>query len=247
MKCNGKNAALVTGGARRIGAAIAVELAKSGYDIALHYNTSVKEARETQKLIKSYGRDCSLFGGDLKNSTFTNELVTAAYSAFPHLNVLINCASVFKRAGIADTTSDLFDELTAVNLKAPFILTKEFARLCGRGNIINILDTKVSQVQNVYSAYIISRAGLLDITRLSAAEFAPQIRCNAICPGLVLQAESEDSDYIKRLESRNLLGRTGSAVNITSTVKFLLDNDFITGEVIYVDGGEKIKQGSGIR
>jgi len=241
MENTKKKAALITGGAKRIGAEIAVSLAAEGYDIAIHYNTSESDAIETQKEIKSLGRECAIFKGDLKDVHFANELVMVAFSTFPHLNVLINSASVFKRAEIKDTNLHDFDEIMSVNFKSPFFMIKEFAKFCKKGSIINILDTKISRHQNAYSAYIISRLALMELTRLAAVEYAPKIRSNGICPGLILPGSSEDEEYIKRLESKIPLGKKGKPGNISQTVKFLLNNDFITGEVIHVDGGENLK------
>jgi len=236
-----KKAALITGGAKRIGAEIAVSLAEEGYDIAIHYNSSEREAIKIQKTIKSLGRDCAIFKGDLKDIHFVNELIKVASSVYPYLNVLINSASVFKRAEIKDTTQHDLDEMMSVNFRAPFFMIKEFAKFCKEGNIINILDTKTAKHQNTYSAYIISRMALLELTRLAAVEFAPAIRSNGICPGLILPGGNEDGEYIKRLESKIPAGKKGGTENITQTVKFLLANDFITGEIIYVDGGENLK------
>ncbi|NOR45817.1 MAG: SDR family oxidoreductase, partial [Candidatus Delongbacteria bacterium] len=150
-------------------------------------------------------------------------------------------ASIFKRASISDTEFELFEELIDVNLKAPFFLIKEFASVCGAGNIINILDTKITTNQNVYAAYILTRKALSELTKIAAVEFAPKIRINGICPGLILPAANESDEYIERLIQKNLLKRKGSPENISSTVKFLLKNDFITGEIIKVDGGENLK------
>ena len=236
-----KKAALITGGARRIGAEIAMGLAAEGYDIAIHYNSSENEAIETQKKVKSSGRECAIFKGDLRDIHFVNELVMVAFSTYPHLNVLVNSASVFRRAEIKDTAVRDFDELMSVNFRAPFFLIKEFARLCSGGNIVNILDTKTARHQNTYTAYSISRTALLELTRFAAVEFAPKIRSNGICPGFILPGAGENEAYTKRLESKIPLGKKGKPGNIVETVKFLLKNDFITGEIIYVDGGENIK------
>ncbi|MDA3884399.1 MAG: SDR family oxidoreductase [Candidatus Delongbacteria bacterium] len=233
-------AALITGAAKRIGAEIAIELAKSGYDIALHYNSSEDEALRTQEEILKIGVQCRLFKGDLEDKVYLSELIKAVYSSFPDLNVLVNNASIFERASIPDTDFELFEKLIDVNLKAPYFLIKEFAKVCGSGNIINILDTKITKNQNVYAAYILSRKALSDLTKIAAVEFAPRIRVNGICPGLILPAENESEEYVERLIQKNLVKRKGSPENITSTVKFLLENDFITGEIIKVDGGENL-------
>ncbi|HXK49885.1 MAG TPA: SDR family oxidoreductase, partial [Clostridiales bacterium] len=163
------------------------------------------------------------------------------FDSFPHLSVLINYASLFIRGPIRDTGLKMFDELISVNYKAPFFMIKEFSKFCTGGNIINILDTKVSVSQNVYAAYIISRTALKELTSMAAVEFAPAIRVNGICPGIVMPAENETPEYVERLESRNLLGRSGTPEDIVSTAMFLLKNGFITGQIIFVDGGENIK------
>ncbi|MCK5759896.1 MAG: SDR family oxidoreductase [Candidatus Delongbacteria bacterium] len=235
-----RKAVLITGAAKRIGAEIAIELARSGYDIALHYNFSEEEALEAQSMIRKIGVDCRLFKGDLKDKVYLSELIKAVYSSFPNLSVLINNASIFKRASILDTKFELFEELVDVNLKAPYFLIKEFASVCESGNIINILDTKITKNQNVYAAYILTKKALSELTKIAAVEFAPRIRVNGICPGLILPAINESEEYIERLEKKILLQRRGDPKNISSTVKFLLENDFITGEIIQVDGGESL-------
>ncbi|MCK4980826.1 MAG: SDR family oxidoreductase [Candidatus Delongbacteria bacterium] len=235
-----RKAVLITGAAKRIGAEIAIELAKSGYDIALHYNLSEKDALQTQRTIRKTGVECRLFKGDLKDKVYLSELIKAAYSSFPNLSVLINNASIFKRASISNTKFELFEELIDVNLKAPYFLIKEFASVCGSGNIINILDTKITTNQNVYAAYILTKKALAELTKIAAVEFAPRIRVNGICPGLILPATDESDEYVERLEKKILLQRKGSPKNISSTVKFLLENDFMTGEIIKVDGGESL-------
>ncbi len=236
-----KKAALITGGAKRIGAYLAIGLAAEGYDIALHYNTSETEAIETSGKIRLLGRECAMFKGDLRDINFIQELLRAAFDSFPHLSVLINSASLFKRGPIKGTDLKMFDELISVNYRAPFFMIKGFAKFCTGGNIINILDTKVSVYQNVYAAYIISRTALKELTSMAAVEFAPDIRVNGICPGIVLPAEDETQEYVRRLEDRNLLGRSGSPEDIVSSAMFLLKNNFITGQTIFVDGGENIK------
>ncbi|MBN2857287.1 MAG: SDR family oxidoreductase [Candidatus Delongbacteria bacterium] len=243
MNHTSKRAALVTGSGTRLGAKIALELARDGCDIALHYFSSEDEAFETQRKIKKTGRECALFKGDLTDINFVYELVKVAFSTFPHMNILINSASLFKRLEIRDTTPEIFDQLMSLNVRAPFFLIKEFAKFCRSGNIINILDTKTAMYQNAYSAYIISKRALADLTKLAAVEFAPHIRSNGICPGIIIPAEDESSEYVEKLKARNLLGAKGEPSNITRTVKFILENGHITGEIINIDGGENIDKG----
>ena len=239
-----KKAALITGGAARLGAAISLSLARSGYDIALHYNTSEDQAFETQRKIRKQGVECSVFKGDLKDLLFVNELIRASFSSFPHLNVLINSASLFNRIDIRSANPDEFDEIMAVNFKAPFFLIKEFARFCnGTGSIINMLDTKCKYYQKEYSIYSLSRKSLQELTIMAAAEYAPQIRCNGIAPGLVLPQSNYEDGYKEKLEKRSLLPGRGSTEEITKAVNYLLQSGFVTGEILCVDGGENIDRG----
>ncbi len=236
-----KKAALITGGGKRIGSSLAQKLASEGYDIALHYFRSEYGAIETSGKIRSLGRECAMYKGDLRDLNFIQELIRAAFDSFPHLSVLINSASVFRRGSIGETDIKTFDELISVNYRAPFFLIREFAAFCSKGDIINILDTKVALYQNVYAAYIISRTALKELTSMAAVEFAPGIRVNAVCPGIVLPGENESAEYIERLKERNLLKKTGGPEDINSAVMFLLNSGFITGQTIFVDGGENIK------
>ncbi len=239
-----KKAALVTGGAARLGAAISLSLARTGHDIALHYNHSEEDAFETQRKIRKFGVECSVFKGDLSDMIFVNELIRASFSSFPHLNVLINSASVFKRVDIRSVKPYEFDEIMAVNFKAPFFLIKEFARFCnGTGSIINMLDTKCKYYQKEYSIYSLSRKLLQELTIMAATEYAPQIRCNGIAPGLVLPQSNYEDDYKEKLENRSLLPGRGSKEEITRAVNYLLQSSFVTGEIICVDGGESIDRG----
>ena len=238
-----KRAALITGSGTRLGAKIALELAKDGSDIALHYYSSEEGAFETQRKIRKLGRECSVFKGDLRDINFVHELVKVAFSTFPHLNILVNSASLFKRLEIRETTPEEYDRLMSLNIRAPLFLIKEFAKFCRSGNIINILDAKTAMYQNTYSAYIISKRALADLTKLAAVEFAPDIRSNGICPGIIMPAEGENAEYVEKLKARNLLGEKGDYLKITRTIRFLLENDFVTGEIINVDGGENIDKG----
>ena len=235
-----RRAALVTGGARRIGAAIARALARNGYDIALHYLTSEEEAQRTAGEIEAMGRGCRLFRCDLNDHEETAALLPSVREHFADLNVLVNNASVFERGSLTETGPALFERHFNINLRAPFFLTQAFAETCGRGQIVNILDTRVSRSDPHHAAYTLSKKALLELTRMAALELGPAIRVNAVSPGMILSPAGGVVDDLERRSARLPLQRIGDTDNLVAAVRFLLENPFVTGECIYVDGGEHL-------
>ena len=235
-----KGAALVTGGARRIGAAIALALARDGYDIALHYRTSTESAARTEREIQGLGRECRLFRCDLNDPEETAALIPSVREHFSHLDVLINNASVFERGTLRETSRDLFERHFNINFKAPFFLTQAFAEGCAHGQIINILDTRVSRSDPHHAAYTLSKKALLDLTQMAAREMGPAIRVNSVSPGMILPPPGGVVDDLERRSAALPLKRIGDTANLVAAVRFLLDNPFVTGECIYVDGGEHL-------
>lgn len=235
-----RGAALVTGGARRIGAALALALAREGYDVALHYLGSEEDAERTAREVEGIGRRCGLFRCDLRDPGETAALTPRVREDFPHLNVLVNNASVFERAGIRDTDFDLFERHFHVNFRAPFFLTQAFAEGCASGQIVNVLDTRVRKSEPQHAAYTLSKKALLDLTRMAARELGPAIRVNGVCPGMILAPAGGVADELERRSAALPLQRTGNTANLIAALLFLLDNPFVTGECIYVDGGEHL-------
>lgn len=233
--------ALITGAAKRIGREIAISLAREGYNIALHYRNSFEEADKTLQEIKDIGVDCKIYQADLTVKEELLSLISTVFADYKDLNVLVNCASLFQRSPMQETSYDLFSEMQNINFKAPFFLSRDFSNICRRGNIINILDTNISTSQYVYSAYLLGKKALAEFTRMAAKELAPFFRVNGICPGLILPSEKENEEYIKSLSRKIPLGNIGKPEHISHTVDFLLNNNFITGQIIFVDGGENLK------
>jgi len=231
-------AALVTGGAIRVGKGIALALAKQGYDIALHYHSSVNAAKETQQQIQQMGVQCELFQADLSNAEEIEPLFQQIIQNFPHLNVLINSASTYQQALIQNTTIDSFDEQIAMNLKAPFFLIKNYAHYCKKGNIINIIDNKMGFNQFQYAAYLLAKKALAELTKMAAMEFAPHIRVNGVAPGTVLPIASRTEDYNNWRKQGIPLQRFAEIPEITQAILSLITNDYITGHILVVDGGE---------
>src|SRR3989338_8191361 len=179
-----RDAVLITGAAKRIGKSIALLLAVLGFDVAVYYNRSKKEALQTAGEIESYGVRCELFSCDLSSEKNVRPLVSAVLKKFPNLSLLINSASIFEKSSLTDSRA--FDRHFRVNFKTPYILSSEFAKICKQGQIINILDTHITQNKSAFAAYLLSKKSLADFTKLAAVEFAPHIRVNAIAPGLIL-------------------------------------------------------------
>jgi len=233
-------AALVTGGAVRLGKAIALALAEAGFDIALHYNSSQTPAAQTQTEIRQKQVKCAIFQQNLVDVSGLETLIGRAQEIFPNLRVLINSASGYQAANITDTTPELFAAMTAVNLRAPFFLSQAFAKVVGKGNIINIIDNKIGFNQYHYAAYLLSKKSLAELTRMAAVELAPDIRVNGVAPGVVLPSEKRNKAYVDWRVQGIPLKRHGRADHITQAILHILQNDFLNGQIIVVDGGESL-------
>lgn len=237
---SGRPAALVTGGAVRLGRAIALALAAAGYDIALHYGRSAEAAARTADEIRSLGAACATFAVDLRAADELPGLVAGAHAAFPGLSALVNSASAYTQASIGETTAAIFDEQLAVNLRAPLLLTRAFAAQVGRGQVVNIVDNKVGFNQHQYAAYLLAKKGLAEFTRMAAVELAPAIRVNGVSPGVVLPAGTRSEEYIAWRVSGIPLRRQGAVDDITGAILYLLGSPFVTGQILTVDGGEAL-------
>jgi NAD(P)-dependent dehydrogenase (short-subunit alcohol dehydrogenase family) len=242
MNNTARPAALVTGGATRLGLAFSNFLAKAGYDIALHYNGSAVAAKLAAKNIEELGVSCATFQADLSESD-PAKLIRKASDNFPNLTVLVNSASVYDAATIDNTTIQLLQKQFTVNLFAPFMLTQAFAKMCSnradlKGIVINILDNKISFQQHSYAAYLLSKKSLADFTHLSAIEYAPSIRINAIAPGVILPGVERTSDYLAWRIQGIPLRKQGKVEHLLSALNYLLTNEFVTGQILTVDGGE---------
>jgi len=242
---NKKNpAALITGGATRLGLAFSKFLAGMNYDIALHYNGSADAASSAKKNIEKLGVSCTLFQADLSSSDPT-ELVSEVADRYPNIRILVNSASVYDAASIANTSLKILKKQFAVNIFAPFMLTKAFASICGqnsdsKGQVINILDNKVAFQQFSYAAYLLSKKSLADFTRIAAIEFAPKIRVNAIAPGVILPGDQRTSDYLAWRIEGIPLKKQGEVEDLLKAMEYIVNSDFITGQILTVDGGEGI-------
>jgi len=230
--------ALVTGSARRLGEAFAMTLARMGYSIALHYRGSVTEAEKTADEIRALGVDCLPIRADLTVPEKVDFLFSLVDEFHAPLKVVVNSASVMP---VSDPrTLELHDWNSALdlNLRAPFLIAQHAAkRMTEGGLIVNISDTGAQKAWSRYPSYTVSKAGLESLTKMLARALAPSIRVNAIAPGLVLPSDFVTPEQWNKLVERLPLQRAATLEEITSTLEFLIKNEYITGQTIVVDGG----------
>ena len=234
--------ALVTGAARRIGRAIALALAREGADIVVHYSASEKAALDTCREITDMGRRAWPLKADFQGGAPAGYegLVEKAGTLAGGLDILINSASIFPVNTMDSVKLEDFRESLEMNAWAPFVLARDFARLHGKGKIINLIDTRVTGYDWNHTAYIWSKHVLMSMTRMMAVQFAPSITVNGISPGLILPPPGKDEKYLLEMEKTVPLKKLGTAEEVAGVAVFLLKSEFITGEVVRVDGGRHL-------
>lgn len=228
---------LITGGGKRVGLAIAKFLAAQGYTIALHYNTSSKSVEEDMVYLKSLNPKSRSYQCDLTDLSATEKLISEVYKNHPDLSVLINNASIYQKFPITETTHERLEEDLKIHYMAPFLLMREFAKHVKKGLVINIVDARTRQNNTGNASYLISKKALAALTEIAALELAPNIRVNAISPGVILAPEGKPADYMEKKAQEIPLKRTGSLEDITGAVSTLLQETYLTGQTLYIDGG----------
>lgn len=236
-------AALVTGGAHRVGRAIVLGLAEAGCDIALHYHSSPDAAEQTASDVEALGRRVLLAGGDLSVDGVAADVVAAASELGP-VRVLVNSAGVFPKDHLRDVTLEGWDRTIAVNLRSPIFLTQAFAEALPEdedGAVVNVTDWRTERPYPDHFSYTIAKGGLDTFTSAAAEALAPRIRVNGVALGAILPPPGEDSAYLKALASEIPVERVGGTEPVVAAVLFLLRNHFITGEIVRVDGGAHLR------
>jgi len=237
--------AIVTGGAHRLGKVFALALAKRGYAVLVHYHTANKAAQETAQEIHAAGAPAFLFSADLSRKDQVEALFETvdALLADPdpvltHLAVFINSAAVMPRVEVKTLLPEEWVATLDLNLTAPFLCSQQAAlRMRTGGLIVNISDIGAAKSWSRFPSYTVSKAGVESLTRVLARALAPSIRVNAIAPGLVLPSESLPAEEWNRLVERLPLKRSATAEEIASALDFLIQNEYVTGQTIVVDGG----------
>lgn len=226
--------ALVTGAAHRLGKVFALTLARNGYDIMLHYHSAEEEAHQTGAEIESLGRRVILSQADLTDPGQLSSLLPKSEL----ISVLVNSAAFMPSGNIESLFLEDWDASLDLNLRAPFLLGRECAKKMTEGGlIVNITDVGAQKAWSRYPSYTVSKAALEALTRILARALAPTIRVNAIAPGFVLQSDVVSADEWQRLINRIPLKRAARIEEIASALEFLLQNEYITGQTIVVDGG----------
>ncbi|MBN1525847.1 MAG: SDR family oxidoreductase [Spirochaetales bacterium] len=232
---------LITGGAKRLGAACARDLASKGAHIVLHYNTSKEPALKLAEELKENGITVHCIQTDLTNPGQAEKLVDKVNGLAGPIDILLNNASIYPASTIQKMSHlELFANIN-VNAFSPLCLSRAFAAQTNDGVIINFLDTRIVEYDKLHAAYHLSKRMLAALTRMCALEFAPAVRVNGIAPGLILPPEGKDESYFEQYYDRIPLHAHGSLEDITRTIVFFIESTFITGEIVFVDGGAFMK------
>ncbi len=234
---------LVTGAAKRLGRAIALDLAAEGWNVALHYNSSEKDAQAVAAAVAAQGGETVLLGADLSKEADVQALVSRAADVIGPLTALINSASIFENDDWQSADRRSWDTHMEVNLRAPLVLSQEFAtRLPAgeQGNIINIIDQRVLKPNPQFLSYSLSKAGLYWLTTTLAQGMAPRVRVNAVGPGPVLRNQRQSAEDFDRQRDATLLGHGADPADICAAVRYLLAAPAVTGQMIAVDGGQHL-------
>ena len=234
---------LVTGGAKRLGRAIVLDLARHGWNVALHYNSSEKEARATCADAQIHGVKVALIKADLGKESESVGLIERASAELGVLTALVNSASLFENDAWYSVSRESWDRHMETNLRAPFVLAQAFARQVprdGAGAIVNIIDQRVLKPTPQFLSYSLSKAGLKWLTVTLAQALAPRVRVNAVGPGpTMINARQSPADFARQREA-TVLGRGAEPQDVCDAVRYLLDASAVTGQMIAVDGGQHL-------
>ena len=245
--------ALITGAARRLGRAIALELAAQGHDVAIHHATSAAAAEDVAAEARALGVKAVVLQADLLDETQTADLIpTAARLLGGPLTVLVNNASIFEYDTIHSATAESWHRHIGSNLRAPFVLTQAFAAQAPKGAqdaagepiasalVINMIDQRVRKLTPEFMTYTLAKMGLWALTQTSAQALAPDIRVNAIGPGPTLQGGRQSDQHFARQRANTVLRRGANADDITAALRYFLSASSVTGQLLCVDGGQHL-------
>jgi pteridine reductase len=247
MDLKGKTA-IVTGAGVRLGRAMALAMAERGARLVVHYNRSAGPAQEVVQQIEALGSEALAVPADLGQPRQAPSIVERAVERFGRADVLVNSAAIFERGPWDETTEENWDRHFDINLKSPFFLLQAFARQVGgerQAHIVNMADWRGVRPGTAYVAYTLTKAALIALTQSMAQALGPNIQVNAIAPGLILPPPGQGPEYLEREALKIPAQRTGSPAEIAKALLYLLDNDFVTGELLHVTGGEHLLAGRG--
>ena len=234
---------LITGAATRVGKAIALHFAERGWNIALHYFRSSGKAKELKKIIEQHWVKVALIKADLKNPKQTEKIIPLAKRKLGSINCLVNNAALFEKDDIANFTTKSWNDHLNINLLAPTILTKQFAKQASKktvSNIINIIDQRIFNLTPFFMSYTISKSGLQTLTKTMAMRLGPNIKVNAIAPGPTIKSKRQTDKHFRNQVRSTLLKKSVKVEDICDAVEFLISNNSITGQIIAVDSGQNL-------
>ncbi len=235
--------ALVTGAAKRLGRAIALDLAAHGWNVAIHYKASEEEADSAAQAARAFGADAAILKCDLSKEAQTATLVARAAAEIGPLTALINSASLFENDDWQSATRKSWDDHMETNLRAPLLLSQSFAQQLpenAMGSIVNIIDQRVLKPTPQFLSYSVSKAGLYWLTTTLAQGMGPRIRVNAVGPGPTLKNSRQSDADFDRQRDATILGRGAEPADICGAVRYLLEAEAVTGQMIAVDGGQHL-------
>jgi len=234
--------ALITGSAVRLGREIAHHLANNGWDVALHYRSSSKDVADFEAELKTNFPDQHFytFQADLEDINQVEKLIKQVIKRFCQLDLLINSASIFEPSSFKETSVDSLVRHTHVNLVSPFILMRDFANNASNGQIINIIDTRITKNKSDYLSYSLSKKSLWELTKMAALELAPHFRVNAIAPGAILAPAGKDQHYLEKVADLTPMKTPSGVISILKSIDYIIGNEDLTGQLIFCDGGAQL-------
>lgn len=232
--------AIVTGGAIRIGRAMALHLARKGFNIALLYHSSGTDSAATIAEAQAQGVKCQGYAGDLRNLGEAESVIGKVLKDFEDVELLVNSAANFIQENVEQTEVETLVDTLNLNLMAPYLLMREYKRKVNKGLIVNILDERVAKTIPTFAAYSVSKVGLKHLTELAAVEWGKSVRVNGIAPGLILPPQGGPPDYLEKAAKKVPTGTHGYLEDILKALDYLMENTFVNGETLFVDGGASL-------
>ena len=234
---------LITGAATRVGKSMAIHFAKRGWNIGIHYFKSSSKARKLKKIIEQHWVRATLIKADLKNPKQVEKILPIAKRKLGTIDCLINNAALFEKDDISNFTTKSWNDHLNINLFAPTILTKQFAKQASKkkiSNIINIIDQRIFNLTPFFMSYTISKSGLQTLTKTMAMRLRPNIKVNGIAPGPIIKSKRQTNRHFKNQVKSTLLKKSVDLEDICNAAELLIENNSITGQIIAVDSGQNL-------
>ena len=227
--------AIITGGAVRVGKALACHLADHGWNLALHHHSS--DPALVLAHAKQAGVACKTYSGNLSDLAFAEGLIESVMADFSDVALLVNSAANFIQENVEQTSTRTLVDTLHLNLMSPYLLMREYRKRVGQGMIVNILDERITKNVPAFAAYSVSKVALEHVTQLAAVEWGATVRVNAIAPGLILPPAGRGPEYLDK-NKKNVPTQThGDVADLTRALDYLLESPFVNGEILFVDGG----------